>query len=123
MANGIYTLAAVYIGSTLLMQEQQVSVTRDTKSNPVSTVQGGYQGESPGAPMMELAVDNAVPAADFEFDPGLLMQPLTPATFVLRAAGRSLTTQGFIYSDTFTHGTNQEAKISFRARASFAPWV
>jgi hypothetical protein len=55
----IYTNALVFWNSQQLTQETTVTVTDTLGSLPVKTVQG-YQGESPGAPMTEVVIEEAV---------------------------------------------------------------
>lgn len=122
-----YTIANIYVttpdaGTKLLSEEASVTIDRSTGSQQVLTVQKGYSGESPGASMCELSVDNAVPSADFEFDPGPYMADLLPVKFTVFAAGRTLNFDGFIISDNFQHAVNSEAKLSFKARGNFGTW-
>ena len=114
----LYSLLFVGIEGTLLIEEQQVDLTRTTNSQPVSTVAKGYAGESPGAAMIELDVTSAVPQGGFEFDMGQKMAGLIPVSFQVRGpGGKDAKGQGFVYSDTIRHGVNQEATYSFRLRA------
>lgn len=119
----LYTLVYCTINGALLTEEASVTVTRSTNSQAVNTVAKGYAGESPGAAMMEVDVDNAVPAADFEFDPGDNMAALTPAEMgLVGPGGKRLKGKGFIISDTLKHGVNSESMISFKFRGGFAKW-
>lgn len=105
--------------TSLLAQEQEVDITRNTQSQAVETVALGYAGESPGAPMMEVDIVNAIPANGFEFDAGPSMLLLIPAKIqVLGPGGKSVKGNGFIISDSIRHGVNQQARYSFRARMS-----
>jgi hypothetical protein len=123
MANlQLYTAAYVYVDGALLAEEASVTVNRATNSQPVSTVAKGYAGESPGAPTVEISVDNAVPAAGFEFNPGGKMEGLREVEFTVFAAEQTMTFKGFITSDTFNHAINAESKLSFTARGSFSDW-
>jgi hypothetical protein len=117
-----YTKALVYIDGGLLSEEATVTVRRNTGSQPVKTTAKGYAGESPGAAMTELDVENAVPSADFELDPGKYMANLDTAEVTIFAAGRTLTTKGTIFSDNFAHGVETAAKLSFNFRGAFAQW-
>lgn len=118
----LYTKATVYINSGLLSQESSVSIDRNSGSSPVDTVANGYSGESPGSPKLEISIDNAVPSADFELNPGSFMKLLTPVEISIFAAGRTLTTTGFVYADNFTHAVNTPAKITMKLRAKFTDW-
>lgn len=115
----LYSLISCYVDGALLTQEGSVTIRRMTNSQPVTTVANGYSGESPGAAMIEVDVENAVPAADFEFQPGTYMSGLVPAEMTLFAANRTLTVKGFIYEDDFSHAVNSAAKLSFKFRGKY----
>jgi hypothetical protein len=118
-----YSLAFVTVNGPLLSQEQDVTITRTTNAVPVSTVVIGYAGDSPGAPMAEIDVQNAVPAIGFEFDPSKWMASLTPVQLIiLGPGGLALKFVAQIYSDTFGHGVNKAASLSFKARSAFQLW-
>jgi hypothetical protein len=119
-----YTLLFEYVDGGLLAQEHSVTIDRVTNSQPISTVAGGYSGESPGAAMIDVTVGNAVPAAGFEFDAGRKMAGLLPAKlYTLGPGGKQLKGECFIISDSLRHGTNQAADYSFKARGPFALWT
>lgn len=118
----MYSLAYVTVGGALLTEEASITVHRRTNSNPVNTVAKGYSGESPGAPNCEIQIRNAVPAADFELDPGPYMKSLRVAEIGVIAAGKQITVPGFIIEDTFQHGVNQEATLEFSFRGVFPDW-
>lgn len=118
-----YTLLFQTVNGALLAQEQSVSIDRTTNSQPVSTVAGGYSGESPGAAMMEFSVVNAVPAGGFEFDAGTNMLALIPCQlYTLGPGGKQLKGECFIHADSLRHGVNQVAEYTFRARGKAALW-
>jgi hypothetical protein len=118
----LYTKATVYIDGSLLSEEASVSVDRSTGSQPVKTTAKGYAGESPGAPMMEIEVSNAVPAADFELNPGEYMANLESCEVTIFAAGSTLTATMFIYKDNFKHAVESQSNLSFSARGPFGDW-
>lgn len=119
----LYSLANVYVNGSLLAEEASMSVDRATNSQIVNTVAKGYAGESPGAAMTELSVDSAVPAADFELNPGKFMGSLQVVEFTSFVAGRTLTFKGFMISDNFKHAVNSQSMLSFKARGSFSDWT
>lgn len=118
----LYTAASVYVNGSLLAEEASVQVKRATNSQQVITVAKGYAGESPGAAMCEVTVESAVPADDFELNPGKFMSELAVVEFTIFAAGNTLTFKGFVTEDNFSHAANSESKLSFSARGSFADW-
>jgi hypothetical protein len=115
-----YALLFVTADGPLLAQEQHVTVTRSTNSQPVRTVALGYAGESPGAAMLEFDVTSAVPAAGQEFDAGNKMLTLTPTQlFLVGPAGKELKGVVMIYSDVLAHGVDKQVEYSFKARGAF----
>ena len=131
MALNLYSIGEIYINSQFAMQEASMTFSRKTNSQAVLTVALGYAGESPGAPMCEVEVTNAVPSAGFEIDPGKFMgstgggaqTALQPVQFTLFVAGKTLVFKGFIIEDSFSHAVNSEAKLNFKARGEFSLWV
>lgn len=120
-----YSIASVQVvrpnGSLVnLTEEASVTIDHNTQSNPVFTVQKGYSGESPGSPMTEISVDNAVPAAGFELDPTQFMADNLQCKFIVQVANAFLQFDGVIYTSNFQHAVNTEAKLSFKARGSFS---
>lgn len=117
-----YTKAVVYIGTSVLSEEASVTIKRSSGSQPVKTVAKGYSGESPGSPMTEITVSNAVPSADFELDPGNFINLVEVVTITIFAAGRTMTVKGFIIDDNFSHAVDSEAKLEFNFRGGIAYW-
>jgi len=122
MALEIYTLATVVINGAVLSEEARVTIDRRSNAQQVNTVAKGYAGDSPGAAMMTISVDNAVPSEDFEFDPGPYMLTLKPVEIKIFAAGRSLKTDGRITDDNFSHAVDSNSNLRFDARCKFANW-
>jgi hypothetical protein len=117
----LYTLLYVTINGTLLLEEHAVTINRNSHSQPVNTTAKGYAGESPGAPMCEFDVSNAIPANGFEFDAGMYIFGLIKAEIgVLGPGGTTLRDTGFIISDTIKHSVNSESNYDFKMRAPIA---
>jgi len=122
MSTQLYTLAEVWWNGKKLMEEASVKVTRDSKAQPVSTVGRGFAGMSPGAKDITISVENAVPSATFELNPGEYIDNLLVGEITIFAAGKSLVSKGFITKDDFSHAVNSEAKLSFEFMGDFADW-
>lgn len=125
MALEVYTLATVYVDGALLTEESSVTVDRDARMQEVNTVAKGFAGMSPGAPIIRIDIENGVPARDFELNPGKYF--VNPADIqvvevTIFAAGRSLTTRGFITKDNFRHAVNAEARLSMNFIGEPADW-
>lgn len=119
----LYTKATVYLNSGCLTEETDISMKRATGAQVVKTVAKGFAGVSPGAPMCDIQITNAVPAVDFEVDPGPFMLLLQPVELTIFAAGRTSTTKAFVMDDNFTHGVEQAAKLSMSLIGQFPVWV
>lgn len=120
MALQLYTLMYVTVNGRLLTEEASADFSRSSNSQAVTTVAKGYAGESPGAPMSEVDVTNAVPAAGFEFDAGDSIEGLIPVEIGILAAGKQAVIPGFIISDSIKHSVNSESNYNFKLRGSFA---
>jgi len=122
MATDLYSKAQVYVNGGLLSEEASVTIKRTTGAQIIKTVAKGFAGVSPGAPMVEISISNAVPSADFELDPGSFMLALEPAEVTVFAAGKTLTSKGFILDDNFSHGVETPSKLDFNFTGGFAEW-
>lgn len=122
MADENYTLALVYVDDALLAQEASVSLRRASGSSPVETTALGYAGESPGSPMCEIDISNAVPSSDFELDPGPFIATLKRCKVTIFAAGRKYSSRGQITEDNFQHATNSQSKLEFKFRGKMGQW-
>jgi len=122
MSTQLYTLAEVYWNGRKLAEEASVKVARDSKAQVVATVARGFAGMSPGAKDISISVENAVPAADFELNPGEYIDGLVAGEITVFAAGKTLSSKGFIIKDDFSHAVNSEAKLSFDFVGEFADW-
>jgi|SRR5208337_2703169 len=124
MALEVYTLAYVEIDGLLLLEEADVTINRDARSQEQNTVAKQYAGESPGAGLVTIEVMNAVPAGGFELNPDkYFADGPKQCQIKIVAAGSTLTTDGFILGDNFRHGVNKEASIQFHGRFQMAKWL
>jgi len=123
MALQLYTLASIFVDGSLLAEEVSVGIDRNMRVQEVMTVAKGFAGISPGAAMIMITVDNAVPAADFELNPGARMKGLAVVELTVFAAGRTLTSKGFFIEDNFSHAVNSESKLNIKFVGEMADWV
>ncbi len=116
MANTqLYSIMLVCLNGTLSAEEQQVDFTRTANAQQIATVLKGFAGLSPGAPMIEIDVENAAPSVGFEFDAGAYIQSLTPvAVQLIGPGGKVIKGDAFITEDHGTHGVNQAMRYRFR---------
>ncbi len=119
---GLYTKGTVYINGKLLAEETEISLKRTSNAQRVNTVAKGFAGLSPGAAIVEGTIQNAVPAVDFEYDPGDNIQGLTVVEITTFAAGNTLTVKAFIESDEFTHAVNSASALSFPFVGQMSTW-
>lgn len=117
-----YARVSVYDGSTLLMEQQTIEMTRTTGSQKQVTVQKDYGGESPGAAGLEITFTNAVPVAGAEVQYDQRMTPLTFFEMTLVMGDKTLTTTGCVYEDSLSAGVDSPTKSSIKFRGSFAQW-
>lgn len=122
MALQRYTDVSVYVNGRLLIESTSISVNRKSGSQPVNTQAKGFAGMSPGSPMMEITIENAVPSADFELDAGSFIRNMDVNEFMFFAAGKSLTTNGFFTDDSFSGAVDTASKLSQNIMAEFAEW-
>lgn len=123
MANlDLYSKATVYWNGQLLSEESSVTIRRMSGAQQVKTVAKGFAGMSPGSPMIEVTVSNAVPSSDFELNPGQTIQQNEVGELTVFAAGRTLTTKGFIIDDNFSHAVDTASKLDFTFNGQFADW-
>ena len=124
MANlGLYTKALVYWNGKQLTEETSASVSRETNAQIVKTVAKGLAGVSPGAAMITVSVKNAAPSTDFELNPGPFMGGLQVGELTIFAAGRTLTSKGFILKDNFSHAVDSASELDFDFTGQFADWT
>ena len=124
MANlQLYSKATITINGLLLTEEGSVTVQRLTGAQEVDTVAKGFAGVSPGAPRLKITLENAVPAADFELNPGPYMKLLEEVEVSVFAGGRTLTTKGFVMEDNFSHATSTPSKLTMNITAQWADWI
>jgi hypothetical protein len=118
----LYTKALVYLESGLMSEEADVSMKRATGAQVVKTVAKGFSGVSPGAPMCNIEITNAVPSADFEVDPGRYMKTLQVVELTIFAAGRTATMKCFVTDDNFSHGVETPSKLTMSLVGQFPDW-
>lgn len=124
MSQQLYTNASIYVDNKHLAEQASIGVDRKTNSQQVFT-QGrmGLGGITPGAAYIEIKVESAVPAVDFEMDPGqFFTDGLRKCDVTVFAGGRSLTSEGWILDDNFSVAVNSEAKLSFTIICEMAKW-
>ncbi len=118
-----YTQVESYINGKKLAENMSVKLSRTTKAQVVETIARGFAGVSIGARSISVTLENGVPSADFELDPGAFMKNLTVVELTLFAAGRTLTSRGFIIEDDFSGSVNSPSGLSFSFVGEFAEWT
>lgn len=121
-ATQLYTNATVYVDGSLLSEAASVQVERDSNSQLVNTIARGFAGVSPGAAITKISVSNAVPAADFELNPGKFLLANKEVEVTVFAGGRTLTSKGFIMSDSFQYSTGSSSELSFQFTGGPSDW-
>lgn len=119
----LYTLGTFLVQGSVLTEETSVRCRRASGAQIVKTVHKGMAGVSPGAPMISIDADNAVPNSGFEYDPGDAIQGLDIVEGTLFAASRTLTTKGFILDDSFGHSVENPSNLQFSFVGPMELWA
>ena len=119
----LYSKIKVYINGSLLTEEAEVKLTRNSALLPVNTVNKGWAGFAVGAPSIEIEVTNAVPDAGFEYNSGPDQIGANFVQICLQAAGKSLVSNGGIMGDDLSHAVNSESKMSLRFHGEWADFI
>lgn len=122
MSTQLYSNVEVYFNGSKLAEAASVKLSRDSKASVVETISRGFAGMTPGAKMVSITVENAVPGADFELDPSRFIGDLAVGELTLFCANRTLTSKGFIVSDSLSYSTNSSSSLSFEFAGEFARW-
>jgi hypothetical protein len=118
----LYTKVLVYVNGSLLTENADVKITRNSGLLPVNTTYRGFAGFTQGAPFIEIEIGNAVPLAGFEYDPGTDEQNANFVNLTLVAAGQTLSSDGGIMGDDLSYAINTESKLNIRFHGEFADW-
>ena len=116
----IYSSAYVSIDGRLLTEESSVSVEKKSGLNPVYTTVGGLAGMTQGAATAEISIDNAVPSADFEFNPDPYMRAGSVVEIQVEMAGRKTVFKGFITDASYSHSVSDSSKLSMKCLCRFS---
>ncbi len=115
----VYTLAFATVNGGILTQNSGIAMERTTGSQPVLTLLRGYAGESPGAGMTTISLQNVVPAVDFEFMADVFMESLTAVEIGVNVASRIMVCKGFIIKDSYKQSVNGEGQYDMDFRGGF----
>ncbi len=118
----LYTGIYATIDDKLLAEEVSITIQKNSGSNPVNTVVKGFAGVSPGAGSANWTIEMAAPSADFEVNPDAYLTTNKISRFGAVMSGRQMSTDVFILTAEYTHGVNQEAKITITAIGPLKPW-
>ncbi len=121
MANlQLYSNAYVAVDGKLLTEESSISVEKKSGLNPVFTTVGGLAGATQGASTAEISIDNAIPSADFEFNPDAYMRTGAVVEVGVIMASRISVFKGFIMDATYSHSVNDSSKLSMKMLCRFS---
>jgi hypothetical protein len=122
MGADLYTNAAIDMNGARLLEASTVEVDRASGAVDQMTLSKGWAGKSPGSRKMTIKVTNGVLAAGWEFDAGASIAGLKINSFTIYAGQSFLTSTGFIISDSFKKGVDQNASYEFTIEAEYALW-
>jgi hypothetical protein len=111
-----YSNAFVFANGKLLLQAASVTLQKKANSSPQNTLHKGFAGQSKGAGVIEVTIDNAVPVDDIEFVGGALpdywVQSGEPIEIGIVMGSRTTRLRGFIDEASYSHSTNDAARVS-----------
>jgi hypothetical protein len=122
MSTQIYTLVEPYLDGAKLTEATTVKIDVTSKAQIQETIARGFAGVSPGAKMITVTIDSAVPSADFEYDPTTDLSELRVKELTLFAAGRSLSSKGFVIDYSLQGSVNSPSSLSLTFIGEFAKW-
>ena len=122
MGSSLYTNAAIDMNGQRLLEASTVEIDRASGAVDQMTLAKGWAGKSPGSRKMTVKVTNGVLAAGWEFDAGGSIAALLINSFTIYAGNSFLTSTGFIISDSFKKGVDQNASYEFTIEAEYAVW-
>ncbi len=119
-----YAKAELHWNGKVLSEEASVTIKRASGAQIVKTVAKGLAGLSPGSPMVNISISNAVPSAGFEMDPGefILNNLIGQLTIILGHFSLQMTCNGFILDDSFSHAVDTASKLDFEFISGPARW-
>lgn len=123
MSTGIYTGVEGYIEGSMLSEAMNIAIGHASQAQVVETMARGFAGLSPGAPHLTISCGNAVPRADFEYDPTTAIKLNTVVEFTCFVAGKTLTSKGFFLSCNFSGAVNSPSNLSFEFIGEYATWT
>ena len=111
------------VNGSPLLQAEKYHVGRDMKNILVETIALGVCGVSRGSAMIAIDVTEAVPAAGFDFDPGLFMDALIPVTACVQGpGGQTLMCPAYVMKDDLEQSANAKASHSFQMVGPMQQW-
>lgn len=119
-----YALLFVTVDGQLLTEAGSVSFTRNGGGINVFTMAKNFAGVSPGANSCQVQIENAIPAAGLELDPGdAIFNYQIVEIGLIGPGGKTGITRGYIQSDSWQQSVNAEGKMSFSFFGSFPKFV
>lgn len=87
----LYDLLFAYVNGELLAENLEADVTFESDIAQVRTIPQGFSGITPGSPVVQIKIKQAVPITGFEFDFAAAMISSTPLEFMIQLGGSGLT--------------------------------
>lgn len=118
----LYTATYVTFDGKLLAEEASITIDKKSGLNPVYTVAKGFAGMAVGASSIEMTIETATPAADFEVNPDPYLRTGKLVEIGAVMSGRQTVGKFFITDATYSHAVNQESKLTMKFMGSFKDW-
>lgn len=118
----LYTATYVTYDGKLLAEEASITIDKKSGLNPVYTVAKGFAGMAVGASSIEMTIESATPAADFEVNPDPYLRTGKLAEIGCVMSGRQMVGKFFVTDATYSHAVNQESKLVMKFMGAFKDW-
>ena len=108
-----YDRGSVFLDNQLLVECVSFTVKADPKLNPISTMNKGFSGVSPGAEMTEVEITEALPRAGFDYAALQRLQSVDVVEFVCFLGAQKLKCKGYISGLDLASGVDKGAEVKF----------
>lgn len=118
----LYTATYVTLDGKLLAEEASITIDKKSGLNPVYTVAKGFAGMAIGASSIEMTIESAAPAADFEVNPDPYLATGRMVEVGAVMSGRQMVGKYFLTDATYSHAVNAESKVTMKFMGAFKLW-
>lgn len=113
-----YTSMATYVDGTQLAESTQTTIRIQGNHIDNLTEAKGFAGQSLGASMVEITIENVIPSSGFELDMSEDILTNTPHEVTVFVGGKTLTVAGYFTDAEVGKGVNQEGRLTLNFKGS-----